>query len=107
MNSSSAIAYFAMLAGGLSQAQDCSQLDPNLIYCPAPQSPLVTELSEGRVVVELTVTPDGSVSNAHILSSSGNSAWQSVVLKVAAQWRYKPTGKSVVKVVPFQMTVHE
>ena len=107
MNSSSVIVYFGILAAGLGQAPDCPLLDPDLIYCPAPQAPSVTELSEGRVVVELTVTPEGSVSNAHILSSSGSSAWHSVVLKVAAKWRYKPTGKSVVKVVPFQMTVHE
>ena len=88
-----------------SQATPCAALDPTLIHCPTPQAPRVTELKDGQVVVQLTVRPDGSVADAHVVSSSGHTAWKDTVLGTVQHWRYKPSGHGATKVVPFGFTV--
>ena len=82
---------------------DCAKVDPSLIECPVPQAPRVTELQSAKVVVELKVQPNGSVSNARIVSLVGSPAWGQPVLQAVAHWRYKPQGRAVTKVVPFNL----
>lgn len=88
-----------------SQNTHCAALDPALIHCPTPQAPRVTELKAGRVVVQLTVAPDGSVAEADVVSSSGHTAWKDAVLSAVRHWQYQPSGQVVTKVVPFDFTV--
>jgi protein TonB len=79
------------------QSPNCAQLDRDLVYCPQPQTPRITELGEGNVVVEFSVNPDGSVSNAHVITSDSQTHWNSAAVQAVSQWRYKPSGHSVHK----------
>ena len=70
----------------------CSRLDPELIHCPAPEAPRITELREGHVTLEVKVDPDGSVRSSKVLSSSGHPAWASAAQAAVASgitWRVR------------------
>ena len=95
----------ALIACSKSQAVDCSPLDPDLVVCPSPKPPHVSELTGGRVVVQLTIRLDGSVSDSKILTSSGNSAWEESVLSAVNRWRFKQSDHVVTKTVPFDMQI--
>ena len=101
------LAVSASLAGTVhAQSEyDCAALDPSLVQCPAPEAPRVTELGDGRVLIRLTVQPDGSVSGATVLSSSGHAAWKEATLEAARRWRYKATDEASTRDVPFNFTV--
>ena len=102
---------FLPLIACSSPARTCQRPDPELMHCPAPKAPLVPEirgtsaLKGGRVVVELTVNANGTVANAKVLSSTGDSAWKEPVLRAALLWRYKPAARQTVKIVPFDMVM--
>lgn len=85
--------------------RDCALLDPSLVHCPAPEVPRVTGLGEGSVLIRLTVQPNGSVSGATVLSSSGHAAWKEAALDVVRRWRYKATGEASTREVPFKFSV--
>ena len=88
-----------------SQAIDCKPVDPDLVACPYPKAPPVARLTSAKVVVELTIRLDGSVSNAKILSSTGNSAWEDPILSAVLRWRYKESDQVITKTVPFDMRI--
>ena len=93
----------ALSACAKSQAIDCKPVDPDLVACPYPKAPPVAHLTSAKVVVELTIRLDGSVSNAKILSSTGNSAWEDPILSAVLRWRYKESNQVIIKTVPFDM----
>ncbi|MGV8923155.1 MAG: energy transducer TonB [Thermomonas sp.] len=93
----------ALTACSKGQAVDCSPIDPHLVVCPNPKAPHVPDLTSGKVVVVLTIRLDGSVSDAKILSSSGNSAWEEPILSAVQRWRYEQSDHVVSKTVPFDM----
>ncbi len=49
---------------------------------------------EGTVMVGMTVEPDGSVSNVHVLQSSGHDELDQGAVSCASSWRYKPSTQS-------------
>ncbi|MFY2765303.1 energy transducer TonB [Arenimonas sp. MALMAid1274] len=85
--------------------RDCEPLDPSLVHCPTPEAPRVTGLAEGSVLIRLTVQPDGSVSGATVLSSSGHAAWKEAALEVVRRWRYKATDESSTRDAPFKFSL--
>lgn len=89
------------VAGCSGRKMDCASLDPALTYCPAPKPPRVTDLTGGKVVVQVMVLPDGKVAEARVLSSSGHPAWQDTVLQAVRRWRFKPEGHMVTRTIPF------
>ncbi|QIL21066.1 TonB family protein [Thermomonas sp. HDW16] len=86
-----------------SQTSACAGFSPDLLSCPAPQAPRVAELKPGKVVVILTVEPDGTVANAHIASASGHPAWKDAVLQAVQSWRFKPTDRTRTVSVPVNL----
>ena len=98
-------ALIALTACSKGQAVDCKPVDPDLLACPYPKPPPVSNLTSGKVVVELTIRLDGSVSDAKILSSSGNSAWEDPILSAVLRWRYKESDHVSTKTVPFDMKI--
>ena len=95
----------ALSACAKSQAIDCKPVDPDLVACPYPKAPPVPHLTSAKVVVELTIRLDGSVSNAKILSSTGNSAWEDPIISAVLRWRYKESDQVITKTVPFDMRI--
>ncbi|WP_442682799.1 TonB family protein [Stenotrophomonas sp. JC08] len=79
----------------------CSQLDPELLHCPAPEASRITELREGKVTLELYIDPDGSVRSSKVLTSSGHPAWASAAQAAVAEWRYVAGSGSRTREVPF------
>jgi TonB family protein len=79
----------------------CSQIDKELLVCPAPQAPRVTELRAGKVTLELRLALDGSVISSTVLSSSGDPRWLAAAQAAAATWHYSPNSRSRTRVVPF------
>ncbi|GAA3914041.1 energy transducer TonB [Luteimonas lutimaris] len=79
----------------------CSQLDPELLHCPAPEAPRITELREGTVTLELYIDPDGSVRSSKVLTSSGHPAWLGAAQAAVAKWRYVAGSDSRTREVPF------
>jgi TonB family protein len=94
----------ALAACSRNHAVDCSTSEPDLVVCPDSKKPHVSNLSSGTVVVELTLRLDGSVSDARIMSSSGNHAWEDSILQAMQQWRYKQSDHIDRKPVPFDMS---
>lgn len=68
----------------------CDGPDVELIYCPLPEAPRVTELRDGKVTVALQIDPDGHVRSSRVVSSSGHAAWASAAQAAVAKWRYSP-----------------
>ena len=101
MNKSVVLFGICIVAGCSSHAPACKPLDSALISCPSPQAPRITELKPGKVVVRLTVQPDGSVSDAVVISSSGHPAWKEAVLQAVRKWHYVPSDQVTTKEVPF------
>ena len=79
----------------------CTQVDKELLVCPAPQAPKVTELRAGKVTLELRVALDGSVVSSIVLSSSGDTRWPAAAQEAASTWHYSPSSRSRTRVVPF------
>jgi len=79
----------------------CSQLDPELVHCPAPEAPRITELREGTVTLKLYIDPDGSVRSSKVLTSSGHPAWPGAAQAAVAKWRYVAGSSSRTREVPF------
>jgi len=93
--------FFSLAAGATTPHNSCMLSDPELIYCPAPEAPRITELRGGAIVLELQIDPDGSVRSSAVLSSSGHSAWPSVAQSAVAKWRYSANSDSRIRKVPF------
>ncbi|MFB9069448.1 energy transducer TonB family protein [Pseudofulvimonas gallinarii] len=79
----------------------CSQLDPELVHCPAPEAPRITELREGAVTLELYIDPDGSVRSSKVLTSTGHPAWPGAAQAAVAKWRYVAAPDARTREVPF------
>jgi protein TonB len=59
--------------------------------CQTKYPPLAMRLShEGVVVLGMTVEADGSVSNVHVVQSSGHDELDQGAVSCASSWRYKP-----------------
>ena len=91
----------AVSSADSSVSEPCAQLDPELITCPAPEAPRITELREGYVILELQIDPDGSVGSSTVLSSSGHPAWTSAAQAAVAKWRYVAGQGPRTREVPF------
>ena len=85
------------------QSTDCPRADRELLLCPLPQAPRITELRQGTVLVQLSIAPDGQVTSARIVSATGHPAWKEAILQAVKEWRYKATGKTSTATVPFEM----
>ena len=85
----------------------CNGPDPELIYCPLPEAPRVTELRGGKVTVELQIDPDGHVRSSKVVSSSGHTAWASAAQAAVAKWRYSAASASRTRIVPFDFQPSE
>ena len=79
----------------------CSRLDPELVHCPAPEAPRITELREGTVTLKLYIDPDGSVHSSKVLTSCGHPAWPGAAQAAVAKWRYVAGSGSRTREVPF------
>jgi TonB family protein len=84
-------------------AGTCAAIDPELLECPAPARPAVTELAPGRVVVRITVRTDGIVESVRVESASGHPAWRRAVLDAARHWRFAPSDSVRSKVVALDL----
>src|SRR5688500_802919 len=71
-----------------SGSSGCSLLDAQLIHCPAPPAPRVTELTDGEVVIRFVVKADGSVAAATVVSSTGHRAWVAAAVPAVREWRF-------------------
>lgn len=61
---------------------------------------------EGSVLLGFTIEPDGSVSNAHVLQSSGHDELDQGAITCASNWHYKPAMQNGQPVaVPWQTKV--
>ena len=78
----------------------CGGPDPELLACPFPQAPRVTELTSGKVTLELQIGADGSVKSSRVLSSSGHPGWVRAAQAAVSKWRYSP-GSARQRAVPF------
>ncbi|TXI51186.1 MAG: TonB family protein [Lysobacter sp.] len=85
----------------------CEQLDPELVYCPAPAAPRITELRGATVTLELQIGSDGSVRSSKVLWSSGHSAWSSAAQAAVAKWRYSAGSVPRTRKVPFNFALGE
>jgi TonB family protein len=67
-----------------------SVMRSNLLAAPAPGYPLLAKIAhiEGPVVVEAVVAPDGTVSDARVLS--GHRLLRGAAVEAVRQWRYRP-----------------
>ena len=83
-------------------ASTCKEIDPELIHCPPPEAPRVTELRSGKVTLELSISPDGRVTSSTVLSISGHSAWSDAAQAAVAQWRYPKASAPRTRVVPLE-----
>jgi TonB family protein len=89
-------------ASGAPASSDlCNHLDKELLVCPAPQAPRITELRAGKVTLELRIAQDGSVISSTVVSSSGHPAWAAAAQAAAATWHYSPSSQQRTRVVPF------
>jgi len=91
----------ASSTGGLPSDPACKGPDPELVQCPSPEAPRVTELGSGKVVLELEIGPDGRVRSSKVVSSSGHPAWSGAAQTAVAKWRYSAASTSRTRVVPF------
>ena len=91
----------ATSSGSSMPVESCERLDPELIHCPVPEAPRVTELRGGSVTLELQIDLDGSVSSSRVISSSGHSAWSTAAQAAVAKWRYSAGSESRTRQVPF------
>jgi len=61
---------------------------------------------EGTVTLGMTIEPDGSVTNVHVVNSSGHDELDQGAVSCASSWHYKPAlqnGQPVA--VPWQASV--
>ena len=63
--------------------------DEAFLHCPAVEAPRVTELTEGFVVLEYTVLPNGSVDGIRVLESGGDPRWVNAATATLSQWKFK------------------
>ncbi|HTK80192.1 MAG TPA: energy transducer TonB [Rhizomicrobium sp.] len=75
--------------------------------CQSKYPQLAMRLShEGTVLLGFTVGPDGSVTNAHVLQSSGHDELDQGAISCAENWHYKPAMQNGQPVaVPWQTKV--
>ena len=78
----------------------CGGPDPELLTCPIPQAPRVTELRSGKVTLELSIATDGSLESSRVISSSGHAAWVGAAQAAVLKWHYSP-GAVRKRSVPF------
>ena len=59
-----------------------------------PQRALEAE-KEGVVLVRITIQPDGSVSDAQVVSAKPTGWFESAALTAVKRWRYKSSGRVI------------
>jgi len=101
------IALAALSASSSAASPACDRRQPDLLVCPAPQPPRVTELASGSVTLELTIGPTGSVTAIRTVRATGHPAWVAAARTAVAQWRYKSASAVRVRSVPFSFVVAE
>jgi TonB family protein len=64
---------------------------PQLIYqVPLPAWPHPAVIQDVPLELMIRVAADGSVSNASLVTSSGNTEWDTLALAAVRQWRFSP-----------------
>src|SRR6185312_3325424 len=69
------------------------QADPSVPHMAAYPPMALREEQEGTVTLDLTIAPDGSVSDARVIKSSGYPQLDAAALIGVGSWRYKPQFK--------------
>lgn len=60
---------------------------------------------EGRLVLQLTIAPDGSVSNAAIKSSTtGYEEFDEEIRRAVSRWKFEKSNGSTILIVPFEFS---
>jgi TonB family protein len=75
-----------------------------LMQQPLPAFPVPLLSSTLRIELEIQVDIDGSVRAANIVSTSGNSDWDSAALIAVKQWRYSP---ALYQEKPIRLWLHQ
>jgi TonB family protein len=94
-----------VLFSGVAEATDCSKVDKDLVFCPAPRAPTITELRAGSVTLEISVNADGSVASSTVVASAGHAAWIPAAQTAVAAWRYSTGVEGRRRVVPFEFGI--
>lgn len=70
---------------------------PRLISAPPPRYPVVAmrRKIEGRVTVQFTIQPDGSVGSPSVVSADPPGVFEQAALAAARGWRFEPMGRAV------------
>ncbi len=70
---------------------------PRLISAPPPRYPVVAmrRKIEGRVTVQFTIQPDGSVGSPSVVSADPPGVFDQAALAAARGWRFEPVGRAV------------
>jgi protein TonB len=80
---------------------------PRLVSAPSPRYPLsaLRRKIEGRVTVEFTVQPDGSVTSPRVLSADPAGLFDEAALAAAARWRFErlPAAVTTARIVQFRL----
>ena len=57
--------------GSVAAAAPCDHRQPDLVVCPSPVPPRITELAGGSATLQLTVSPSGAVTGVRLVQASG------------------------------------
>ena len=85
------------------EQRNCSAIDSQLIYCPAPAAPLATELGEADLLFEFTIQVNGSAQDIDIVSSIGDSRWIDAAKNALSSWQYLDVSIPVRETQRFQI----
>ncbi|MBI4749253.1 MAG: TonB family protein [Acidobacteria bacterium] len=88
------VSFFGRVQAGF---QERSTEQPSVIKAVAPVFPLiaVTANVSGCVVIEVEITPSGTVTSAHIVDGHSLFRQGRVYEKVARQWRFTPADENM------------
>jgi protein TonB len=61
---------------------------------PLPKYPTVAETRgiEGRVVMSITIMPDGSVRDVRVVNAHPRGYFEDAAVRAVQRWRYRPSG---------------
>jgi protein TonB len=69
-------------------------IDEQPVTQPLPKYPTFAETRgiEGRVVLSITIMPDGSVRDVRVVSASPRGYFEDAAVRAVQRWRYRPSG---------------
>jgi protein TonB len=70
------------------------QIGEQPVSRPLPRYPSIAETRgiEGRVVLSITIMPDGSVRDVRVVSASPRGYFEDAAVRAVQRWRYRPSG---------------